>query len=134
LPVPGSFFALGLRHVACAVVGQIPAANEETIKMKPVTKKPSKAAKPVARMQTAKPARAKPIPLKTATAQEATNQDMLAGLVELVRITSDMRELLTEIRDLLAEGMEEEEEAEEEPEEGVGTLIIAETGGGEDLE
>jgi len=101
--------------------------------VKPVTKKPSKAAKPAAKKQTAKPARAKPIPVKNAAAQETMNQDMLAGLAELVRITSDMRELLAEIRDLLAEGMEEEE-AEEEPEEGVGTMIIAETEGGEDLE
>jgi len=51
----------------------------------------------------------------------------------LVAITADMRGLLTEIRDLLAEGLEEEDGAEAQPEEGVEAVILAETRDNEDL-
>ena len=102
------------------------------MKKKSLTEKRSKAKKPVAGRRTVSAARAKPASLKTAGAQEAINQGLLA---ELVVIAGDMRELLSEIRNLLAEGAVEgaEAEAEEEPQEGFGTVIIAETEGGEDL-
>jgi len=45
-----------------------------------------------------------------------------------------MRDLLVEIRDLLAEGTEQEGQAKEERETGVETVIVAETEPEEDLE
>jgi hypothetical protein len=48
-------------------------------------------------------------------------------------ITAEMRDLLTEIRNLLAERLEEEEGAEAQPEEGVEAVILAETRENEDL-
>ena len=92
-------------------------------KAKAVARKPSKAAKPLPRKRAVQPARARPTSVETVAVLEAADRDTLAvALGELVGIAGDMRELLTEIRDLLAEGA-----AEEEPEEGIETVVVTET-------
>jgi hypothetical protein len=98
-------------------------------KAKPASKKPLKIAKPLAAKRAPKPARRRPIPVRT-PAEETANRDVLAaGFAQLLTISADMRELLAEIRDLLTEGAREE--AEEEAGEEGGTVVIAE---GEDFE
>jgi len=85
----------------------------------------------IAKKRAVRGVRSKPISTETA----ATNQDMLfATLGELVGISGDIRELLIEIRDLLAEGAEQEGQAPEERGAGVEAVIIAETEPGEDIE
>jgi hypothetical protein len=100
-------------------------------KSKAVAKKSSQATEKVAKRRTIKQVRSRPIPTESA----AANQDMfVAALGELVEISGDMRTLLVEIRDLLAEGAEQEDQAQEEREAGVETVIVAETEPEEDLE
>jgi hypothetical protein len=96
-------------------------------KSKAVAKKSSQATEKVAKRRTVKQVRSRPIPTESA----AANQDMfVAALGELVEISGDMRTLLVEIRDLLAEGAEQEDQAQE----GVDTVIVAETEPEEDVE
>lgn len=101
-------------------------------KPKLASRKPSKIAKPRA---AAKPApRPRPGSAGMAAAQAAAGRDELArGLAQLIMISADMREILVEIRDLLAEGAEEAQAEEEEAGEGRGTVIIAE-GEGEEFD
>ncbi len=103
-------------------------ANFEEImkkRAKPAVKKPPTAAK---RRVVRSPAKPSPGKTERAAGEAGAPRDKLAAaLAELVAISADMRELLMEIRDLLAEGMEE---AEEEPEAG-DTVVIAETEGEE---
>jgi hypothetical protein len=94
-------------------------------KSKPVTRKPSKAAKTATKSKTAR------IAAETVAADEGR---LVAVLRQLVRICGDMRDLLAEIRDLLAERRKEGGEAEAEPDAGVETVIVAETEDGEDFE
>lgn len=81
-------------------------------KAKRASKNPLKSAKPLA-VKRARPAQPKPA--------AATRDELGAGLEQLVIIAADMRELLAEIRDLLAEGAEEAEEG--------GTVVVAESEG-----
>src|SRR5262249_27233301 len=77
------------------------------------------------------PASVRSVPADTA----AANQDMLiAAVKELVRIGGDMRDLLAEIRNLLAEGAEQQGGTQEERAAGVEAVIIAESEGEEDEE
>jgi hypothetical protein len=70
------------------------------------------------------------IPTETA----AANQDMfVAALGQLVEISGDVRDLLVEIRDLLAEGAEQESQAQEGPGAGIEAVIV-ETEPEEDFE
>jgi len=98
-------------------------------KPKTIVKRVSQVTEKVAKKKTARRMESRPIPTKTA----ATYQDMfVAALGELVEITGDMRGLLIEIRDLLAEGAEQE--AEEGQGAGVEAVILAETEPEEDLQ
>lgn len=98
-------------------------------KIKPaIAKGPVRAAK--ARKPATRTAQAKPSSQGAAEARQTLNQDFLgAALADLVQIAADQRELLTDIRDLLAERKEEEQ-----PEEGVEAVVIAEAENPEDLE
>jgi hypothetical protein len=94
-------------------------------KSKAVAKKPSQATEKVAKK------RSGPIPTETT----AANQDMfVAAIRELVGISGDIRDLLVEIRDLLAEGAEQEGQRQEERGAGVEAVIVAETEPEEDVE
>jgi len=96
-------------------------------KSKAVAKKSSQATEKDAKKRAVRRVRSGPIPAGTA----AINQDMFfAALGELVRISGDMRDLLVEIRDLLAEGAQQEDQAQE----GVDTVIVAEPEPEEDVE
>jgi hypothetical protein len=96
-------------------------------KSKTVAKKLGQATGKVAKKSTVGRLRSRPITSETA----AANQDMfVAALGELVRISGEMRDLLVEIRDLLAEGAQQEDQAQE----GVDTVIVAETEPEEDVE
>jgi hypothetical protein len=100
-------------------------------KSKTVAKKPSQATGKVAKKRTVRRVPSRPIPTKTA----AANQDMFAAaLGELLEISGNMRDLLVEIRDLLAESAEQADQAQEERAAGVETLIVAETEPEEDFE
>ena len=97
-------------------------------KIKPaIAKGPVRAAK--AKKPATRTAQAKPTSQGAAEVRQTLNQDFLAAaLADLVQIAADQRELLTDIRDLLAE------QEEEEPEEGVEAVVIAEAENPEDLE
>jgi hypothetical protein len=74
-------------------------------------------------------ARARSAAQKAPTAKRSPERDLLTeGMVDLVEIASNMRELLGEIRDLLAEREDKEEAGE------VDTLIIEEAESPESLE
>ena len=100
-------------------------------KSKAVAKKSSRASDKLAKKRMSRPVQSRTTPTETA----AANQDRFVGvLAELVRIAGDMRDLLVEIRDLLAESAEQEGQAQEEREPGVEAVIVAETESEEDLE
>lgn len=94
-------------------------------KAKPAVKKPVKRAKPAASKRTVKQARDNRSTARMAV-EEA--QGALVGLAELVAISSDMRELLTEIRDLLLAEAAVAEAEEQIAEEG-GRMIVTENEG-----
>jgi hypothetical protein len=78
-----------------------------------------------------KPSR-RPSPAKKSTrsapprsSRSSGNQELAAALSELLEISRDTRDLLVQIRDLLAEA-EEEYTAEERPEVGVEAVVIEE--------
>jgi hypothetical protein len=97
-------------------------------KIKLASRKPSKAKPRVVKRAT----RPRPDSADRAAAQAAASRDELAGgLAQLITISADMREILREIRDLLAEGTEEAQAEEQEAGEGASTVIIAESEGEE---
>jgi hypothetical protein len=96
-------------------------------KSKALAKKSSRATDKIAK----KRVRSSPIPAETAAANPTM---FVAAIRELVGISGDMRDLLVEIRDLLAEGAEEQGQAQEGPGTGVEAVIVAETEPDEDVE
>ena len=95
-----------------------------------VAKKPPRVAK-VTKKGTRRQPSARSVPADTA----AANQDMLvAAATELVRISGDMRDLLAEIRNILAEGAEQHGGAQEAHGTGLETVIVAQSEGEEDEE
>jgi hypothetical protein len=102
-------------------------------KAKPAVKIPVKRAKASAPKRAAKPARGRQSAAQsTARMAVAEAQGALVGLAELVAISTDMRVLMIEIRDLLRAQVAQAE-AKRQAEEQGGTLIIAESEG-EDFE
>jgi hypothetical protein len=85
----------------------------------------SKSAKAAGKKPIAMAARARSAVQKAPTAKRSPERE---GMVDLVEIASDMRQLLGEIRDLLAEREEEEETGE------VDTMIVEEAESPESVE